>query len=170
MVVIVMGVSGSGKTTVGRLLAASLGWRFVDADDLHPAANLKKMASGQPLTDEDRAPWLARVHEVVAEALAKDEGRVVACSALKRAYRERLTVDPTRQRWAYLCASREVIAERLLHRAGHFMPATLLGSQLDTLEPPEDALIVDVTPPPDVVVANILRGLGLEARADTHSS
>jgi gluconokinase len=161
MVVIVMGVSGTGKTTVGQQLAASLGWRFVDADDLHPPEHMKKMAAGHPLTDEDRAPWLARVRGVIADALAHDEHLVLACSALKRAYRDLLTVDPSRERWVYLHAPREVIASRMEHRHGHFMPPALLGSQLDTLEPPEDALSIDVTPPPDVVVANVLKALGL---------
>jgi gluconokinase len=161
MVVIVMGVSGSGKTTVGRALAAALGWRFVDADDLHPVANVAKMAGGVPLTDEDRWPWLERLHEALKAALAAGEDLVVACSALKKAYRRYLEVDMARTRWVYLHAPREVLAERLRTRPRHFMPPSLLGSQLDTLEPPEGALPVDVTPPVDVVVSHIRHGLGV---------
>lgn len=161
MVVIVMGVSGSGKTTVGSTLAAVLGWRFLDADDLHPVANVTKMAAGVPLTDADRWPWLERLHEELKAALARGESVVVACSALKKAYRRYLEVDVARTRWVFLSAPREVLAERLRDRPGHFMPPSLLGSQLDTLEPPEGALPVDVTPPLEVVVARIREGLGL---------
>lgn len=161
MVVIVMGVSGSGKTTVGSTLAAVLGWRFLDADDLHPVANVTKMAAGVPLTDADRWPWLERLHEELKAALARGESVVVACSALKKAYRRYLEVDAARTRWVFLSAPREVLAERLRDRPGHFMPPSLLGSQLDTLEPPEGALPVDVTPPLEVVVTRIREGLGL---------
>ncbi|MCP3136236.1 gluconokinase [Pyxidicoccus xibeiensis] len=161
MVVIVMGVSGAGKTTVGRALAEALGWRFVDADDLHPKANVEKMAAGVPLTDEDRWPWLAAIRQVMADALARGEDLVLANSALKKAYRDRLAVDPERVRFVYLDAPREVLAHRLSQRQGHFMPPSLLDSQLATLEPPLHALIVDVTPPPPEVVKAIRRGLGL---------
>lgn len=161
MVVIVMGVSGSGKTTVGVALAAALGWRFLDADDLHPPANVVKMAGGVPLTDEDRWPWLERLHEALAAALERGEDVVVACSALKKTYRRYLEVDAARTRWVYLHAPPEVLAQRLRHRPGHFMPPSLLASQLATLEPPEGALPVDVTPPVDEVVARIREGLGL---------
>jgi gluconokinase len=162
VVVIVMGVSGAGKTTVGQRLAAALGWRFRDADDLHSRENIAKMAAGIALTDEDRAPWLAALREVIRNALASGEDVVLACSALKRSYRERLTVDGARERWVYLWAPREVLAERLARRRGHYMPLTLLDSQLATLEVPEGALGVDVSPDPDTVVATILRGLGLQ--------
>ncbi|MFP2908044.1 gluconokinase [Pyxidicoccus sp. 3LFB2] len=160
MVVIVMGVSGAGKTTVGRVLAESLGWRFVDADDLHPKDNIVKMAAGVPLSDEDRWPWLQVLREVVAEALERDEDLVLVCSALKTAYRELLEVDPARMRWVYLDAPREVLARRLSNRHGHFMPPSLLDSQLATLEVPADALRVDVSPPPEEVVQRIREGLG----------
>ncbi|QRK12119.1 gluconokinase [Archangium violaceum] len=165
MVVIVMGVSGAGKTTVGTRLAAALGWRFLDADDFHPPGNVAKMAAGIPLTDEDRGPWLERLRELVRSALEETgEDLVLACSALKGTYRERLTVDAARQRWVYLYASPELLAERLTRRSGHYMSPTLLGSQLATLEVPRDALAVDVsTAEPDTVVARILRELGLQA-------
>ncbi|QSQ11365.1 gluconokinase [Myxococcus landrumensis] len=161
MVVIVMGVSGAGKTTVGKALAQSLGWRFLDADDLHPHANVEKMAAGSPLTDEDRWPWLAAVRAELESAVAKGEDVVLASSALKQSYRAALSVDPAQTRWVYLHAPREVLAQRLSRRQGHFMPPSLLESQLATLEVPDDALSVDVTPPPDRVVRNIREGLGV---------
>lgn len=161
MVVIIMGVSGVGKTTVGERLAARLGWRFLDADAFHTPESIGKMAAGIALTDEDRAPWLARLRELLRGALEAGEDLVLACSALKGAYRERLTVDAARQRWVYLHASPELIAARLKARRGHYMPPTLLDSQLVALEVPEDALSVDVSEEPDTVVASILRGLGL---------
>jgi gluconokinase len=160
MVVIVMGVSGAGKTTVGRALADALGWRFVDADDLHPKDNIVKMAAGVPLVDEDRWPWLQVLREVVAEALERDEDLVLVCSALKSSYRAQLEVDPARMRWVYLDAPHEVLARRLANRHGHFMPPSLLDSQLATLEVPADALRVDVSPPVEEVVASIRAGLG----------
>lgn len=159
MVVIVMGVSGSGKTTVGQRLAAALGWRFRDADDFHPPANIAKMTAGIPLTDEDRGPWLAVLRELLENTLAAGEDLVLACSALKHTYRERLTVDAVRQRWVYLQASRELIAERLKARRGHYMPAAMLDSQLAALEVPEDALRVDASADPDTMVALLLKEL-----------
>jgi gluconokinase len=162
VVVIVMGVSGAGKTTVGQRLAAALGCGFRDADEFHSRENIAKMAAGIPLTDEDRAPWLEALRDIVRSALESGEDLVLACSALKRSYRELLTVDAGRQRWVYLWAPREVLAERLARRRGHYMPTTLLDSQLATLEPPEGAMAVDVSPEPDVVVATILQGLGLQ--------
>ncbi len=161
MVVILMGVAGAGKTTVGQRLAEALGWRFVEGDDFHPAGNVAKMAAGVPLTEEDRAPWLARLRERVAEALERGEDVVLACSALRREYRRLLTVHPARVRWVYLKGPRELIASRLMERAGHFMPASLLDSQLETLEAPEDALAVEVTESPTEAVAAIRAGLGL---------
>lgn len=162
--VIVMGVSGAGKTTVGLKLAAALGWRFLDADDVHPAANIAKMAAGVALTDEDRAPWLARLREQVRAALGVGEDLVLACSALKAPYRAQLTVDPSRQRWVYLHAPREVLAQRLALRQGHFMPSSLLDSQLEQLEVPEGVLSVDVSADPDTVLARVLAALGVGPR------
>jgi gluconokinase len=162
VVIVLMGVSGVGKTTVGTRLAAALGWRFRDADDFHAPESIAKMATGIPLTDEDRWPWLARLREVIRSALESGEDVVLACSALRKVYRERLSVDPTRERWVYLWAPREVIARRLAERRGHYMPPTLLGSQLATLELPEGVLKVDVSAGPDAVVATLLRELGLQ--------
>ncbi|MFY1828602.1 gluconokinase [Myxococcus fulvus] len=161
MVVIVMGVSGAGKSTVGRALAQSLGWRFLDTDDLHSAANVAKMAAGIPLTDDDRWPWLADVRGELERSLARGEDVVLASSALKRSYRERLEVDPARTRWVFLHAPREVLAHRLAQRHGHFMPPALLASQLATLEVPEQALPVDVSASPEEVVSRIREGLKL---------
>ena len=161
MIVIVMGVSGVGKTTIGVALAAALGWRFLDADDFHPTANIEKMRVGIPLDDADRAPWLERLRTLITDALARGEDVVLACSALRAAYRERLTVDPARQRWVYLQLSPELLQQRLGRRQGHYMPVSLLASQLATLELPADALTVDATPPPEGVVASIRAGLGL---------
>jgi gluconokinase len=161
VVIILMGVSGVGKTTVGKRLAEVLRWRFLEGDDFHPLANVTKMAAGIPLTDGDRMPWLERLRERIAEALARGEDVVLACSALKRSYRQLLTVDPARVRWVYLWAPREVIADRLARRTGHFMPLALLGSQLEALEAPEDASRVDVTPGVDEVVATIRARLGV---------
>lgn len=155
LVILVMGVSGSGKTTVGRALADSLGWSFADADDFHPPANLKKMAAGHPLDDADRAPWLAALRAHIDDFLRRGENTVVTCSALKAAYRAQLVADPARVRLVYLHGSRELLRSRLVQRRGHFMPAGLLDSQLATLEPPADALSLDVAPPPAELVKKI---------------
>ncbi|WP_437782560.1 gluconokinase [Sorangium sp. So ce1097] len=161
MIVIVMGVSGAGKTTVGQRLARDLSWEFVDADDLHPAANVEKMRAGKPLDDRDRAPWLAALSACIRRFL--DEGRdaVIACSALKAAYRAQLLVDPARMRLVHLTGDPALIAARLATRAGHFMPAGLLATQLAALEPPEDALRVDIGGAPDEIAADVRRALGL---------
>lgn len=157
MVIILMGVSGSGKTTIGRLLTDELGWNFADADDFHPPANIAKMSAGQPLNDADRVPWLAALRAYIERALAADENAVVACSALKESYRATLVVDPARVRVVFLHASRQLLLERLEQRASHFMKAGMLDSQLATLEPPADALSLDVSAPPDELVAEIRR-------------
>lgn len=129
--IVVMGVSGSGKTTVGAVLAGALGVPFVDADDLHPVSNVEKMAAGIPLTDDDRVPWL----DAVGRALGAERGIVVACSALKRAYRDQIRVHAPEARFALLNVHREKLVDRIAHRADHFMPGSLLESQLTTLEP-----------------------------------
>jgi gluconokinase len=161
VVIILMGVAGVGKTTLGRRLAEELGWRFLEGDDFHPPENVAKMAAGVPLTDADRAPWLERLRGLVAEALARGEDVVLACSALRRSYRQLLTVDLARVRWVYLRGSPELISSRLMRRTGHFMPPDLLDSQLATLEAPEDALTVDVTQGPAEVISAIRVGLGV---------
>ena len=153
-----MGVSGSGKTTVGAALAEALGLRFVDADDLHPEANVEKMGAGVPLTDDDRWPWLDAVGAVLAEGDV-----VVACSALRRIYRDRLRAVAPGLALVYLHGPRELLAERMGHRPGHFMPATLLDSQLETLEEPtpdEHAVALDIARPVDELVAAAVAGIG----------
>jgi carbohydrate kinase (thermoresistant glucokinase family) len=143
--VVVMGVSGSGKTTVGQLLAQRAGWPFLDADDLHPPRNLLKMQAGTPLTDADRWPWLGQVAEWIAQHA--NAGCVVACSALKRAYRDLMREADPGLRLVYLQAEREQITERINHRAGHFFPLTLVAAQFADLEPPtpdEDPITIPI--------------------------
>ena len=161
MVVVLMGVSGSGKSSVGRRLAERPGWVFHDGDDFHPPANVAKMAAGRPLTDADREPWLETIHRLILQAEATGVNSAIACSALKAAYRRRL-LDGTRDtRVLYLRGSREELAERLARRRGHFFDPALLESQFDALEEPTDALVVDVGPDLDTVVANAARALDL---------
>jgi gluconokinase len=157
MVILVMGVSGSGKTTVGELLARETGWRFIDADDVHPPANIAKMAAGQPLTDEDRAPWLAALRDRINDQLNRQENAIVTCSALKERYRDVLVVDPERVKIVHLHGSPELLRSRISGRSGHFMPATMLDSQLAALEPPKCALTLDVAQTPEELVARIRR-------------
>lgn len=156
-VILIMGVAGSGKTTVGRLLAQTLGWRFTDADDFHPPANVAKMTSGVALTDEDRAPWLAALRAHLDARLLAGENAVVACSALKQAYRDVLIADPGRVKLVHLHGSRALLHERLSGRTGHFMKPALLDSQLAELEPAAAALVADIAAPPADIVATILR-------------
>jgi gluconokinase len=136
MILIVAGVSGSGKTTVGAMLAGHLHWAFADGDDFHPAANIEKMRSGIPLTDDDRWPWLRAIAAWMDERIAHDESAVIPCSALKRSYRDILLNGRPEARLVFLAVDREVLAQRLAARHAHFFPAQLLNSQLDALEPP----------------------------------
>jgi gluconokinase len=163
-VIIVMGVSGAGKTLVGRTLAESLGWPFHEGDDYHSAANIEKMSHGIPLTDADRAPWLAALHDLIVGIVARNECGVLACSALKHSYREQLASEKLREtvvRFVYLDVPRDVLQQRLKARRGHYMPPELLDSQLATLEEPHDATRVDGTRPPVEVVAEIRTRLGV---------
>ncbi len=155
-----MGVSGSGKTTIGKALAADLGWEFVDGDDLHPAANVEKMASAVPLDDNDRKPWLLRIRKLIQEEEGGGRSVVVACSALKQAYRDFLD-EGTDIRWVFLDGPAAVIRERLTRRSHPFMKSELLDSQLETLEAPGNALVVDIVPPVEEVVRKIRDGMGL---------
>ncbi|MGO9221600.1 MAG: gluconokinase [Streptosporangiaceae bacterium] len=164
MIVVVAGVSGSGKSTVGYLLAGRLGWPFTDADALHPAANIAKMRAGHPLSDADRRPWLAAVAARMDEFAAAGESAVMACSALKHSYRDELLAGRPEARMVFLHASRELLEARLGTRHGHFFPATLLDSQLADLESPQPAehlLVLDAATPPDQAVDEIIRRLQL---------
>ena len=163
MIVIVFGVSGAGKTTIGKLLAEELGWKFYEADDFHPRANIEKMHSGRPLTDEDRWPWLERLREQVTRSLAAKEDAVLACSALKRAYRERLRVTDD-VKCVFLRGDYRLIEKQLRRRRGHFMNPELLKSQFADLEEPgadEDVLTVDLRRTPQELVEEIKAKLGL---------
>jgi gluconokinase len=163
IVIVVMGVAGSGKTTVGQALAAAVGWRFVDADDHHAAASVAKMAHGEPLDDGDRWPWLDRLRAIIEGALAQEDGLVLACSALKASYRTRLAGGDAggRVRFVYLAGTPELLRARLAHRPGHFMKPGMLDSQLATLEVPSDAVTVDVALPVAAQVAGIRAALGV---------
>lgn len=161
MVLVLMGVSGTGKTTVGKLLAADLGWAFVEGDDYHPPANVEKMKGGTPLTDADRRPWLSALRTEIDGACRRGENVVLACSALKHAYQDYLEAhEPDCVSYVYLHGSKELLEGRLAARQGHFMKANMLASQLETLEPPADAIRVDVTPPPAEVAKEIRAKLG----------
>ena len=153
---ILMGVSGCGKTTVGKLLAARLGWDFYDADDYHSPTNIAKMAAGIPLSDEDRAPWLTTLHELIFTCLMNKRCGVLACSALKESYRQTLLVGTQAVQLVYLKGSMELLQARMAERIGHYMKPDMLQSQMDTLEEPAGALIVDIAPPPAEIVKEIL--------------
>ncbi len=160
--VVVMGVSATGKSTVARKVADELGWTFVEGDDLHPADNLALMASGRPLTDEDRTPWLDEVNRVAREHSAQGRSSVITCSALRRSYRVRLRDGVDGMFFVHLHADYAVLEPRMRQRADHFMPTGLLRSQLDTLEPlgeDEDGAVVDVTPGAAEVLGEVLRAV-----------
>ena len=156
-VIVVMGVSGTGKSTVAALLSQRLGWDLEEGDDLHPRANVEKMAAGNPLTDDDRWPWLARIADWIDMHLAEGVGGVVTCSALKRRYRDVLARPGVL--FAHLDGARDVVATRMDAREGHFMPASLLSSQYDTLEPlqpDETGVVIDANQPPEAEVDAIV--------------
>ena len=154
MIAIVMGVTGSGKTTVGRLLARQLGWEFADADDFHPQSNVEKIARGISLNDEDRTPWLERLRDQIANWIANGQNGVLACSALKRTYRQELNVGP-QVRFVYLKGSPDLIKQRLRLRRGHFADEKILAGQFADLEEPETGVTVDISQTPEKIVAEI---------------
>jgi gluconokinase len=154
--VIVMGVAGCGKTTVGELLAERLGWQFYDADGFHPAENIAKMANGTPLDDSDRAPWLASLHALISTSLKEDRPGVLACSALKERYRKQLLAGNNGVQLVYLKGSYDLIWSRLTLRQDHYMKPQMLQSQFEALEEPANALTFDVSRPVDEIVQGIL--------------
>jgi gluconokinase len=155
MIVIVMGVAGSGKTTIGQLLARAMGWKFRDADGLHPSENRDKMSRGIALTDLDRRPWLEAVRRLIEGYLASGESAVIACSALKQSYRDLLIVDSAAVRIVYLRGPRDLIERRLVERHGHFFNPGLLTSQFETLEEPHSAIVEDISRDPVEIAASI---------------
>jgi carbohydrate kinase (thermoresistant glucokinase family) len=164
MIVLLMGVSGCGKTTVGRLLAAALNARFEEGDTFHPAANVEKMSRGEPLTDDDRLPWLHAIAAAIARAEAAGEAAVFSCSALKRRYRDILRGTSTQLRLVHLAGTEALVRSRLDARRGHFMPPTLLPSQFRTLETPdrdERPIVIDIGGAPEAIVAQIRTALGV---------
>lgn len=158
MILIITGVAGAGKTTVGKLLARKLGWKFYDADDYHPEENVEKMRKGISLTDEDRQPWLERLRELITE---QSGPAVIACSALKQAYRDFLRAGDRDVRFVYLKGGKQLIRHRLEGRKGHFAGADILEGQFDALEEPENALTEDVSRDAESIAEDILRELKL---------
>ncbi|MBX9258731.1 gluconokinase [Desmonostoc muscorum CCALA 125] len=161
MIIIMMGVSGAGKTTIGKLLADSLNWEFSDADAFHSPENVEKMRCGIPLTEADRTPWLQDLQTAIKNWLQENKNMVLACSALKESYRQFLVVDSDRIKLVYLKGSYELIQQRLQERHNHYMSEKLLNSQFNTLEEPSDTLYIDVIETPQVIVQDIRTALGI---------
>ena len=155
MIVIVMGVSGSGKTTIGEALGREMGWTYLDADDFHPKANVEKMAAGIPLQDADRWPWLEKMNEKLLEMQRQERSAILGCSALKQTYRDRLARNIKNLKIVYLKGDFDLIHQRVTGRKHRYMPASLLRSQFDTLEPPQGAIEVDIAAPIEKSVASI---------------
>jgi gluconokinase len=163
VIVVLMGVAGSGKSTVGKLLAHDLGWTFIEGDDFHPPSNVEKMRRGVPLNDDDRRPWLDAIRKRLEQASQAGENVVLACSALKHQYQHYLSAyRPENVRFVYLSGSEEVIRRRLADRTGHFMNPALLQSQFEDLEPPADALRVDIGHSPEVIAAEVRAKLKID--------
>lgn len=161
MIVVVMGVSGSGKTTVGRLLAQRLGWVYYEGDEFHSAENIEKMSKGISLDDDDRGPWLARLKEAIDKCADSGSGAVIACSALRREYRRTLGAGVADIRFVYLKGDFEIIGERMKSRDSHYMKANMLESQFSSLEEPDDAIEIDIRSSPRDIVARIESQLAL---------
>jgi gluconokinase len=158
MIVLVMGVAGSGKTTIGRMLASRLGWVYLEADDFHSAANKEKMHRGEHLTEADRLPWLRAMHAELQKQSASGKNVVLACSALNEEYR-RVLMDGLSVKLVYLRGSKELIASRLRHRTGHFAGEAILDDQFAVLEEPSDAIVVDIAEEPERIVEELLSKL-----------
>lgn len=172
MIVIVMGVSGSGKTVLAQQLIAATGWEYAEADDYHSAANRAKMTAGIPLTDDDRWPWLDALHDAMLDWQSQGKSGILTCSALKRMYRQRLTDHLPEVRFVWLDPPRSVLAERMSHRPGHFMPVALLDSQLATLEPPTESealhlIRLEGSEPVEKEAARVLDWLGFHVASKT---
>jgi len=161
-VLIIAGVAGVGKTTVGRLLAIDLGWEFCEGDDFHPPGNLQKMVAGVPLTDQDRWPWLQALKDELGRAIREERSLVVACSLLRKSYRKVLINDFDPVRAVFLQAEEHLIQERLSRRDPHFFSRELLQSQLETWEEPEEGIVVDASQAPAEIVRELKKKLGLE--------
>jgi gluconokinase len=161
LVIVVMGAAGAGKTTVGRALADALHWSFVDADDLHTGPNIDKMRRGEPLTDDDRAPWLVAVHAAIGCAVDRQTPAVIACSALRAHHRHLLRDGRAAVRFVYLKAHEDLLRARLTNRVGHFAGPGLVASQLAHLEEPHEALTVDASAPPEIIVEDIRHAFGV---------
>jgi gluconokinase len=158
MVILIMGTTGAGKTTVGKILSARLGWTFLDADDFHPAANIEKMRHGIPLTDADRIPWLENIHAKLVQLSAAATNAVLACSALKQSYRDRLAAGID-MRVVYLRGTYDQMRQHIEARHGHFAGEAILAGQFADLEEPQNALVLDVSHPPDELVSDIIAKL-----------
>jgi carbohydrate kinase (thermoresistant glucokinase family) len=167
MIIVLMGVSGNGKSTVGKLLAERLGWPFLEADDFHTPQNIAKMASGTPLNDDDRWPWLDRLAEELRQRINRRESAVLACSALKQSYRQRLDPDPANVHFVHLHGDYDLILSRHKQRSGHFMPTELLHSQFADLEPLSNGLAVSIDKAPAAIVEQIVNRLGLKTQFHT---
>jgi gluconokinase len=160
MMILLMGVSGSGKTTIGQMLSAQLNWPFVDGDSLHSPANIAKMAAGIPLTDDDRAPWLQSIHAVMEGWRIQQKNGIIASSALKEKYRKVLLTSPE-TKLVYLRGTYDLIYSRMQHRPGHYMKAEMLQSQFASLEEPKDAIVIDIGSAPEVIVSTIRQQLAI---------
>ncbi len=165
-ILVIMGVSGSGKTTIGQLLSTELICSFIDGDDFHPSVNIKKMSSGEALTDEDRWPWLEILTDKIQEYIQQEQSMVLACSALKKSYREILCVERELVQFIYLKGNYATIVRRMQSRENHFMTKSLLQSQFATLEEPEDAIVVDISPSPSEILKSIRGLLHLKTRPE----